>query len=181
MEFVIKDAATLAVRLAETGTGESKIDIIRGLLAANPNATAMEAVAAMQDTGTVTQATIDKALQLIETGRHEPRQELKPLTPEQRILQERKAREAQKAEEEAVKRLAKAEATKLEDEKAKVESAKREAEAKAKELAEAEKTKLETEKAKAAEPHPEAPGPKAVETPTTTAAPGPQKPTKTGK
>lgn len=65
---VVTDAATLCKRLRESFTGVSKLQVIRDLLARNPDATAEQAYSALVEDQTVPQKTLDKARGIIDKG-----------------------------------------------------------------------------------------------------------------
>lgn len=86
----ITDAATLLVELKKSGTGDSKLDLLRDLLTTNPDATADDAINVLANAHHVTQRTVEKAMQLAEHGEVLPAQEVKVLSVEERILERRK-------------------------------------------------------------------------------------------
>ena len=86
----ITDAATLLIELKKSGTGESKLDLLRDLLTTNPDATAEEAINVLANAHHVTQRTVEKAMQLAEHGEVLPVRETKVLSVEERILERRK-------------------------------------------------------------------------------------------
>lgn len=94
----ITDAATLLIELKKSGTGESKLDLLRDLLTTNPDATAEEAINVLANAHHVTQRTVEKAMQLAEHGEVLVVEEVKTLSLEEQILQRRKqaAAESQK-------------------------------------------------------------------------------------
>ena len=102
----ITDAATLLIELKKTGTGEGKLELIRDLLTANPEATAEEAINAMANTPSVTQRTLQKAMQLAEHGQVVVVQEAKKLAVEEQILERRKLAAVVKQKEAVLDKLA---------------------------------------------------------------------------
>jgi hypothetical protein len=70
----IKGAAELCAALRRSGTGENKLEFIRQLLMTKPNATAEEAIQALEaGKPHVRRETIEKATSLMLTGKYEPR------------------------------------------------------------------------------------------------------------
>ena len=102
----ITDAATLLIELKKSGTGDGKLDTIRDVLRLNPDATAEEAINAMANTPSVTQRTLQKAMQLAEHGAVLPEPEVKTMTLEEQILERRKLAAVVKQKEAVLDKLA---------------------------------------------------------------------------
>lgn len=64
----LKKAWELAIKLRETGTGEGKLDILREFMTRNPQASALEGLKYLRESGRVHPATVYKAEQLVEFG-----------------------------------------------------------------------------------------------------------------